>query len=72
MQITNKELKKWKFLSEHGDFKAIADTMDKPDYRNISNAFKTKKCTEDVYKAIAAFYDQREQRVIHGQDQDAD
>jgi hypothetical protein len=66
MQITNKELKKWKFLSEHGDYKAIAESFEQPDYRKVSDAFKTKECSEEVYRAIKAFYDKREKRVNQG------
>ena len=71
MQITNKEYKKWKFLGEHGDYEAISQTLPKPDYRKVSNAFKLKKCSEEVYNAIKSFYAEREVRVSK-QEQDQD
>lgn len=63
MTIPNKTIKNWKSLMDHGDISKIASEA-KVDYRSVSRAFKSKKCSVDLYSSLVRFFDAREAKIL--------
>lgn len=62
MEIPKELLDKWKLLRSHGDTEKIASGMAEAvrvSDETIRRAFQTGQCNEDVFKAIASFYEER-------------
>lgn len=60
MQIPSELLKKWDALKSEGDPQKIADTVAGGcTSQTVRNAFKTGKCSDELFKAIADFYEQK-------------
>jgi len=62
MEVPKELLEKWKHLRAHGDTEKIASNM--PDDVRVSDetirrVFTQGQCNDDVFKAMAAFYEER-------------
>lgn len=55
MKIPDKIFAQWMDLKSHGDGKKIAEKNGLRDM-DVSRAFTTGECPDDVFKAIAEFY----------------
>lgn len=58
MKIPTKLLDKWGALKSEGDIQKIADNANVT-RQTIRNAFKNNECSDDVFKAIADFYEEK-------------
>jgi hypothetical protein len=60
MQIPPKVLKKWEALKSEGDPQKIAETVAGGcTSQTIRNAFRTGKCSDEIFKAIGKFYEEK-------------
>lgn len=63
MKVPEELMTKWKNLRSHGDGRKIADASDDVNEVDISRAFNTGECSDEVFHAIADFYQEKEERV---------
>jgi len=66
MELPKEILEKWKQLRSHGDTEKIASSM--PEEVRVSDetirrVFTNGQCNEDVFKAMAAFYEERAELI---------
>lgn len=66
MEVPQEILAKWKQLRTHGDAEKIAQTM--PEATRVSDetirrVFVNGQCNDDVFKAIADFYEARVEMI---------
>jgi hypothetical protein len=62
MTIPNELLGKWEVLRSAGDMTEIAERADVSTV-TISKAFSTAKCSDEVFKVIAEFYQDKEEMI---------
>lgn len=66
MEVPQELLEKWKMLRAHGDTEKIAASMPE-DVRvsdeTIRRVFAQGQCNDDVFKAMAAFYEERSELI---------
>ena len=63
MTIPAELLDKWKALKSHGDGKAILEKNPDLNPQYISRAFTTGECNDEVFKAMADFYQEKDEMV---------
>lgn len=62
MKIPEEIFNKWKDLRSHGDGKKIAKTGGISEM-DVSRAFNTQECSDEVFTVIASFYRKKEASV---------
>lgn len=60
MKIPADLLTRWKDLRSHGDGKKISTQADITEM-DVSRAFSNGECSDDVFRAIADFYKEKEE-----------
>lgn len=63
MNVPEELMKKWKELRSHGDGKKIAEQNPAVNDMDVSRAFTTGACPDDVFEIIADFYKKKEEKV---------
>ncbi len=63
MKIPDDLKKKWDDLRSHGDGKKIADAYTDINEVDVSRAFTSGECSDEVFHAIADFYKKKEESV---------
>lgn len=66
MEIPKEILEKWKQLRSHGDTEKIASSMPedvKVSDETIRRVFTSGQCNDDVFKAMATFYEERAEMI---------
>lgn len=64
MKIPTELLEKWQVLRSAGDSQKIIDTMEtKVSDSTISNAFKTGQCSDELFEAMAEYYQGKKERI---------
>jgi hypothetical protein len=66
MEVPKELLEKWKQLRAHGDTEKIASSM--PEETRVSDetirrVFSQGQCNDDVFKAMASFYEERAEMI---------
>lgn len=72
MQIPGALMGKWLELHSHGDGKKIAEANPGITKDEISRAFKKGECSDEVFQAIAGFYQEKQERLVNPFLTDAD
>lgn len=62
MKIPEELFKKWSDLRSHGDGKKISQATGLTE-KEVSAAFKTQECTDEVFEKIAEFFKGKEEKV---------
>lgn len=62
MRVPDKIFEMWRSLRTHGDGKLIVERSGITD-NDISRTFNTQECSDDVFKAIADFYKEKQEMV---------
>ena len=55
--------KKWEDLRSFGDGKKIADSSQDVNEVDVSRAFSTGECSDEVFHAIAEFFKKKEESI---------
>ena len=63
MTIPPDQLNKWKSLRSRGDGVKFLEANPKYNNANISRAFTSGKCSDDLFAALSLFYRQKDERV---------
>lgn len=63
MKIPEKLIEKWKLLRSSGDNLKISQANKGVISMDVSRAFKSGECSEEVFEAIASFYKAREKKL---------
>ena len=63
MRVPDELMKKWQDLRSHGDGKTIVEQNQGITEMSVSRAFTTGECSDEVFKAIADFYKDKEEKV---------
>jgi hypothetical protein len=59
MTIPDKLIKKWELLRTPGDAAKLAERMDGGYPEIFNRAFRDGRCNDDVFKAMADFYEEK-------------
>lgn len=63
MKIPEKILKKWEVLRSPGDSEKLAEKMAGTPAETFQRAFREGKCRDEVFEAMAAFYQEKAELV---------
>jgi len=59
MEIPGKLLKKWEALRSPGDGEKMAEKLNGSAAETFNRAFREGKCRDEVFKVMAAFYEEK-------------
>lgn len=62
MKIPEELFKKWSDLRSHGDGKKISQATGLSE-KEVSAAFKTQECPDEVFEKIASFFQGKEEKI---------
>lgn len=63
MEIPEKLLKKWEILKSAGDSEKLAEKLQGSASETFNRAFREGKCRDEVFKVMAAFYDEKAELI---------
>jgi hypothetical protein len=63
MKIPEKILKKWEVLRSPGDSEKLAERIPGSTPETFQRAFRERKCRDEVFEAMAAFYQEKSDLV---------